>query len=414
MNSEQLLRQVLSISPPWYIREVDVNKEDGLVEVHVEHREKGAPCPKCGKDGPGYDTVKRRWRHLDLCEFQTWIVGDVPRVKCLEHGVLQVQVPWADARSKFTAPFECVIIDWLKEASIQAVARMFQLAWKQVCNIQSRAVKRGLARRGPVTATKIGVDETSFQKRHEYVTIVTDLNTGGVLHVADNRRQESFEDFLTRLTREQLAAIGVVAMDMHAPFITAAGLHISDLETKIAFDRFHVAKLFGDAVDKVRRQENRELAAQGDDRLKGTKYHWLKSPRRMARSVRAELAALQKTALRVARAWAVKEAASKLWHYRSRTWATKAWRRLCDWASRSRLTPMVRVARTIRYHLIGIVNAIVLRVSNASSESINSKVQGLKRRANGYRNRERFRDAILFHLGQLHLYPDQVATHSKG
>jgi len=414
MKSEQLLRQVLSIAPPWYVQGVDVKKEEGLVEVRVEHRGKGAPCPKCGEKASGYDTSQRRWRHLDLCEFQTWIVGEVPRVECPEHGVLQIPVPWADARSKFTAPFECVVIDWLREASVQAVARMFKLGWKQVYNIQRRAVERGLARRGPVSATKIGVDETSFQKRHEYVTIVTDLDTGGVLHVADNRRQESFEGFLEGLSRAQLAAIEVVAMDMHAPFITAAGLHVPDLEDKIAFDRFHVAKMLGDAVDKVRRQENRDLAADGDDRLKGTKYHWLKSPRKLARSVRAELAILQKTALRVARAWAVKEAATKLWHYRSRTWATKAWERLCAWASRTRLAPMVRVAKTLRYHLIGIVNAIVLRVSNASSESVNSKVQDLKRRANGYRNRQRFRDAILFHLGRLDLYPRQPVTHTEG
>ena len=127
-----------------------------------------------------------------------------------------------------------------------------------------------------------------------------------------------------------------------------------------------------------------------------------------------ELAALKKTALRVARAWAVKEAASKLWHYRSRTWATKAWTQLCAWATRTRLAPMVRVSKTIRYHLLGIVNAIVLGVSNASSESVNSKVQDLKRRANGYRNRQRFRDAILFHLGKLDLYPRPAATHTNG
>ena len=414
MHSEQLLRHVLSLPDPWRIVRVEVSDEDRLVEVHVEHGGLGGLCPKCGKTSPGYDSVKRRWRHLDLCDYQTWLVGEIPRVQCAEHGAVQVATPWADARSKFTAPFECVVIDWLKEASVSAVARMFGLGWKQAYNIQRRAVERGLARRGPVAPTRIGVDETSFKKRHEYVTIVTDLDTSTVIHVADDRKQVSFESFLKELPQEQLAAIEVVAMDMHRPYITAAAWHIPDLESKIAFDRFHVAKLFGDAVDKVRRQENRELVAAGDDRLKGTKYHWLKAPRSLARSVKAQLNALRKGTLRVARAWAVKELASKLWHYQSRTWATKAWTRLCDWASRTRIEPIVRVSRTIRYHMIGVVNAIIHRVSNASSESTNSRVQDLKRRANGYRNRERFRAAILFHLGGLDLYPRPASTHTNG
>ena len=203
-------------------------------------------------------------------------------------------------------------------------------------------------------------------------------------------------------------------MDMHMPYIMAAAWYVPDLEDKIAFDRFHVAKLLGDAVDQIRRQENRELAARGDERLKGTKYHWLKDPKAQTRKVREAVSALRVAGLRVARAWAVKEAARKLWSFKSRTWATKAWTKLCDWASRTRLQPMVRASRTLRYHMIGIVNAIVHGVTNATAESVNSKVQDLKRRANGYRNRNRFRSAILFHLGKLDLYPRHEPTHSNG
>ena len=203
MNSEQLLRSVLALPPPWNITQVTLDRESGSVEVHVDHRGRGAACPKCEQEVPGYDVVQRCWRHLDLCEFETWIVGKVPRVNCPEHGVLQIPVPWADARSKFTHPFECVVIDWLKEASMTAVARMLRLGWKQVYNIQCRAVERGLARRGSLSAKRVGVDETSFKKRHEYVTIVTDLDDGAVIHTADDRKQESFEGFLKGLSKEQ-------------------------------------------------------------------------------------------------------------------------------------------------------------------------------------------------------------------
>ena len=99
-----------------------------------------------------------------------------------------------------------------------------------------------------------------------------------------------------------------------------------------------------------------------------------------------------------------------LWHYASRGWARRAWNAWISWAMRSRLTPMKRVARMIRSHLEGIINAIVLKATNAASESINSKIQRVKRMACGYRNRERFRNAIYFHLGGLDLCP---ATHTR-
>lgn len=271
--------------------------------------------------------------------------------------------------------------------------------------IQKRAVERGLARRGPINVKRIGVDETSFQKRHEYVTIVTDQETGTVLHVADDRKSQSLESFFEGLDLAQLDRIEVVAMDMHWPYIKAGAMHVPGFASKLCFDRFHVAQYFGEAVDKTRRHENKQLQADGDGRLKGTKYHWLKRPKSLPVALRRELRSLVKSSLLIGQVWAVKEAASKLWHYKSWTWAKKAWVALLEWAETIDSPPLQRVVRTIGKHLLGILNAIVLKATNAGAESINSKVQALKRRANGYRKRERFRDAILFHCGELNLYP---------
>jgi transposase len=412
MDVDEMLGQVLSLPSPWRVAGAELFEDERLVEVQVTHDGKRAACPKCGVESSKYDSKPRRWRHLDLCEYKTWITCSVPRVDCAEHGVLQVEVPWSDGWSRFTARFECSVIDWLKEASVSAVAKNMGLSWSQVHGIQSRAVERGLARRGPVQATRIGVDETSFQKRHEYVTVVTDQDDNTVLYVADDRKTTSLEPFFLDLDRAQLGRIEAVSMDMHYPFIKAAAKHVPDLEFKICFDRFHVAQHFGNAVDQERRAENKRLLADGDDRLKGTKYHWLKTPKTLPRRMRLELASLTESALQVSKVWAVKEAASKLWHYLSRTWATKAWSALLDWAETIDSAPLQKVVSTMRYHLIGIVNAIVLKATNAGAESINSRIQAIKRRANGYRNRERFRDAILFHCGGLDLYP-ATSTHTK-
>jgi len=153
--------------------------------------------------------------------------------------------------------------------------------------------------------------------------------------------------------------------------------------------------------------------AQGDDQLKGSRYLWLQNPENMKSRQWFRFDALRATSLRVARAWAMKDAARYLWSYVNRGWANKGWTRLIDWMARSRLPPMVKASKTIRNHLWGIINAIVHRVTNAHLESVNAKIQALKKRACGYRNRARFRAAILFHCGGLDLYPGLDHAHTK-
>jgi len=338
------------------------------------------------------------------------IVAQVPRVRCSEHGVRQVPVPWGEPGSRFTSAFEAFAIGWLLEAPVTAVARRLQLSWGQVERIMERAVRRGLARRADLAPRRIGVDETSFQKRHEYVTVVTDLDSGVVLYVADDRTKESLEGFFEPLQPRELLDIEVVAMDMWNPYIAVVEANLHDAERKICFDKFHVAKHLGDAVDKVRRREQREMLVEGDRSLVGTKYTWLRNPETLPSQTTGFFERMKRIAIRTARAWAIKEHAMCLWHYTSRAWARKAWRAWISWAQRSRLEPVRRVARMVRDHLEGILNAIVLRATNAAAESVNAKIQRVKRMACGFRNRERFRNAIYFHLGGLDLLP---GSHTK-
>jgi len=258
----------------------------------------------------------------------------------------------------------------------------------------------------------IGVDETSFQKRHEYVTVVTDLDTSDVVYVADDRKKSSLDGFYVTLTKEQLDAINVVAMDMWKGYISSTRDHIPSADDKICFDRFHVAKILGDALDKVRREEHRALRAEGDRSLTGTKHLLLRRGSSLEAHEEGVVDILRRLGLKTARAWQIKEAATKLWHYVRRGWAEKAWKKWISWAVRSRIEPIKRAARTIRDHLWGIVNAVTLGVTNATSESINAKIQRVKKAACGFRNRERFRCAIMFHLGGLDLYLAS-ATHTN-
>jgi transposase len=199
-----LYAQILGNASPWHVTDVRLDVPAGKVEVIVEHRG-DACCPKCGKACPGYDTRPRRWRHLDTCQLQRLLVADVPRVECEAHGVVQAATPRSDPGSRFTALFERMVIDWLREANFSAVARQLDLSWDEVDGIMSRAVARGLARRCELAPRRIGLDETSFQKRHEYVTVVTDL---------DGRTNASVDAHFSALPARLWYGVEVVAMDM--------------------------------------------------------------------------------------------------------------------------------------------------------------------------------------------------------
>ena len=407
--------QLIGLEPPWRVSRVEVSHTDQEVEIFVVRGSRPQlRCPECDRPCGGYDTRERRWRHLDTMQYRTFVVAEVPRVRCEEHGIRQLTVPWSDSGGRFTALFEALVIDWLREASVLAIARRLKLSWAQVAGIQKRAVTRGLARRKSKPPAQIGVDETSFQKRHEYVTIVHDIDEEVVVHVADDRKQEALEAYFEVLGPEACATLERIAMDMWAPYIAATRAQVPDADAKIVFDKFHIAKHLGDAVDQVRRRENRELVSAGSERLKRTKYLWLQNPDRMSGKQWREFAPLRDSRLKVARAWAIKEAAMLLWGYVRRGWAERMWDRWYQWAIRSRLEPIKRVARMIKRHWEGVINAATTDVTNARAEALNNRIQWVKRMACGYRNRENFRNAIYFHLSGLDLYPETLkSAHPK-
>ena len=354
MRDKDLYKQVLGIQPPWAVMEVELSMAANEVRVSVEHAAETRPtCPHCGTPCPGYAQRSRTWRHLDTGQFKPLIMAEVPRVTCPTHGVVTIKVPWAETGSGFTALDEALVLDWLKEASIQAVARQVALSWKAIDGIMQRAVKRGLARRHVQAPIRIGVDETSFRKGHDYVTVVTDQLKGRVLHVADERKVSSWTSNYDTLTEEQKAGLESVSMDLWPAYITATREQIPEAQSQSAFDKFHVATYLGKAVDQVRKQEHKALMGEGCDDLKGTKYDWLTHRRNLSRQRPCTFKALRASTLQTARAWAMTTLGMQLWHDTSRTWAEKGWKQWYAWAIRSRLAPIKKVARTIKKHLGG-------------------------------------------------------------
>jgi transposase len=306
------------------------------------------------------------------------------------------------------------VINWLKKASFAAVARRLGLSRDEVDGMMIRAVASGLARRDEPCPARIGRDETSFQKRHECVTVVTDLDGKRVLSVVGGWTKDAADSHFAVIPAESRHAVEVVAMDMWRPYIDAAAKWYPN--ARVCLDRFHVARHVADAMNTVRKEEHKRLRAEGDRTLVGTNCLRLENPSSMKPARRTLLAQLRGLCARTGRAWALKQAASRLWDYASIGWTRKAWLAWAALASWSRLEPMLRAARMDRTHLEEILNAMVLRTTNAAAESMNAwiqRIKRIKRVACGYRNRERFRNEILFHLGGLALYPRAASAHTK-
>src|SRR5207253_7865045 len=297
MQDHQLYQRILGIEGPWQVERVDLQLKEGEVHVYLTHEDNREwACAECGVLCPLYDhQPERQWRHLDTCQYRTILHAEPPRSQCPEHGVRVVKLSWAEASSRFTALFEGLAIEWLKHASQKAVGEQLGLSWDEIHGIMERAVERGLERRQAEPLPQLGVDEKAFRKGHKYFTLVNDLERSRVLYVAEDRTQASLDGFWETLTEGQRESIEAIAMDMWDPYVASVSEHLQDGSKKIVYDKFHVAKHLGEAVDRVRRKENRTLRAAGDDRLTGTRYDWLRNPAAMEPADRKAFAELRQS-----------------------------------------------------------------------------------------------------------------------
>lgn len=400
MRDRDFQATILGIQHPWVVHDVTVTKEpDKVIETFVRHVGPTS-CPSCGRPVGRHDHRVRRWRHLDIYEYKAYVVVDVPRVECPEHGVVQLSVPFADGRSGFTALFEQLAISLLRELSLSAAARTLHISWDEADGIMQRAVQRGLDRRRALELRYLGIDETSVKKRYRFFTIVTDLVAGRVIWVGSGRGKATLDAFWRSLSRDQLEHIEGVAMDMATPYIYSTLEHLPDAQRKIVFDKFHVVRQLNHAVDLERR-----AAARTDDGLKHTRYDWLRNVGAMDAAERLAFARLRRQHDRVGRAWSIKQLFNDFWRYQNTAAARRFFARWYAWAVRSRLGRMVEVARLLKLRLENIITYLEHRITNAFAESTNSKIQWVKYQARGFRNEARFADAIYFHCGGLDLSP---------
>lgn len=407
MNDTKLYEQILGLQAPWSVKAVTLKKDERTIEVELECAETAWGCPECGQRMHIHEWDRRRWRHLDSCQYKTIVVADVPRVKCETHGSQMVKVPWAEPQRRFTSLFERLAIDVLLECSTAAACEILRVSWDEADSIKQHAVDRGLARREALPVKRLCVDEKAVGWGHQYVTIVScaDGEHARVLAIEDDREENSLNRFWRPLTLEQRMAVEVVSMDMWEAFRNSTLRYVPGAEEKIVYDNFHLARYMNRAVDDVRRAEyfvgqNTEASA-----LKGTRQLWLYGLENVPRKWTARFRELRALATKTARAWKVKELFRSFWACADPEDATEFFRKWCRDAMATRLEPIQKVVRMFKKHWANIVTYFRHRLSNAHAEGINSRIQQLIQQSCGYRNRSRFKRDVFFHLGGLDLYP---------
>jgi transposase len=407
MEDTQLFQEILGLKSPWIVSKINRNFEEKELILTVSYPQiKVANCPQCEGECQIYDYPNtRRWRHLDTMQFKTFIEAQVPRIKCKEHGVVTIKVPWSEAKSRFTELFEKLAIDTLLACKNNTSAcELLRLSWDEAELIKKKAVKRGLEKRNTENIEYLGIDEKSFLKGHDYATVLVDIEGRRVLDVERGRTEEAAKSVINKsIKEEQKKSIKAVCADMWQGFINAIAKELPD--STVVHDVFHISKYLNEAVNKVRVQEDKELSKEKNNSLKKSKWVWLKREEKLTEKERTLFGTLLKGNFRVGKAYVIKEQFKGI--YSSQT-IEQGKKYFSDWYELvigSGIKPMIRVANMLRNRLEGVLNYIKNSITNGSSEGINSLIQGLKAIARGYRNFDNFRISILFHLGKLSLYP---------
>jgi len=306
--------------------------------------------------------------------------------------------------------FERFGIDVMLSCATSKACELLRITWDEADGIKQRAVVRGLARRTDEPVRRVCVDEKAVGVGQTYVTVVSTLDAGRarVIYMGDDRTEDSLDAFWLSMSAERRSGVEAVAMDMWKPYMNSTLKRVPDAIDKIVHDSYHLATYMNKAVDTVRRAEHAALQYRDDDSLKGSRMLWLYGEENVpSKWLKRFEKLISNTNLKTAKAWAVKELWRDFWKAPDQDTAAGTFHAWYREAMATRLEPVKKVARMFKAHLRNILTYFRLRISNGPAEAINSRIQELVHRSCGYRNRERFKTDVFFHIGGLDLYPAQ-------
>ncbi len=401
MRVSKVLRRVLGIGRDvvivaWELEEDDWRIRPNLLVTVRPRADRPRRCGRCLTVAPGYDQGGRpggwlrRWRHLDLGFATCDLTGEAPRVACPTHGPTVVEVPWARHDTAFTRAFEDLVVWEALASNKTAAGRRHGLSWRAVDGMCVRVATEALGRVDLLDGlVAVSIDEVKYKKGQRYIAVVCDQFTGKVVWAAKGRSKETVAAFFAALGPERAAALRFVSCD-GAEWIRTVVAEAAP-EAIVTLDPFHLVQWANDAVDEVRRAEWNVLRQKGEAKaakeFKGLRWLLLRNWENLRGDQRAVIRDLARANQRAFRAWQLKEELREVLSLpliAART-ALDQWLRF---ASRSRLEPFVKLARTVRHYRASIEATIEWRLTNGIAESVNAAIGRLRTNARGFHSAE--------------------------
>ena len=405
MQAQDLLlfQAALGLSDPWQVTGVEFDAERKRLDLRVDFP-RGATfcCPECDVAGlKARDTEEKTWRHLDFFQHQAYLTARVPRVCCLEHNVRQVALPWARERSGFTLLFEALIMAMVKEMPVATLAALIGETDMRVWRVVHHYVDAAVEAQDLAGVERVGIDETSSRRGHEYVSVFADLDERRGVFVVEGRDHETVQAFSCFLETHggDPGQVSEVCQDMSEAFLKGTLTHLPKAE--ITFDRYHVRQHLSKAVDEVRREE----AKHHKNLLANTRYMWLKRPANLTERQRDLLDELLAQPLDTVRAYTLAQQFDSFYEIEDPDTAQEYLRRWITEAKQSGLESVIKFTEMLEDHWLGVVCWHHSRVSNGLLEGLNSLIQAAKRRARGYRTNRNFITMIYLIVAKLNAGP---------
>jgi transposase len=400
MRDTSLLQLALGLVPPWAVTGTEFDAAARRLDIHIDFAAGSRfACPTCGTANcPAHDTEQMTWRHLNFFQHQAYLHARVPRVRCAKCGVKKVSVPWAREGGGFTLLFEALVMALVSAMPVNAVARLVGEHDTRLWRVIHHYVERARAGTDLSAVTRVAIDETSARRGHNYITLFVDIDRARVVFTTEGKDAETVAVFAGDLTAHggDPEAVAEVCIDMSPAFIKGTAEHLPG--AAVTFDKFHAVKIINDAVDRVRRAEQKAQKL-----LTGTRYIWLRNPANLSERQRDTLASLPTRHLKTARAYQIRLAFQDLYDQPSTEAGAGFLRRWYFWATHSRLPPIIDAAHTVKHHWDGILRWFNSKIANGLIEGINSLVQAAKAKARGYRSTRNLKAMVYLLAGKLDL-----------
>ena len=385
MNPESLFAMALGITSPWEVEGIEFSQESKRLDIRIGfHRGATFACPVCGTAAPAYDTSEKTWRHLNFFQYDAYLTARVPRVKCPNAGcgVKQVQVPWARSGVGFTLLFEALVMALVREMPVKVAAALLGEHDTRIWRVLDHYVQSSRAQVDHSEVTRVGIDETSARRGHDYISLFFDLDQRRLLFGTEGKDHATVKAFTEDLKAHKGDPEKVTAacIDMSKAFIKGITEALPNAE--ITFDPFHLIQQMNDALSKVRAEEARLYP----EAMKGSRYAFLKNPENLTEKQDETLVRLCNYRLKTARAYLIKLALQDVYFAHDRKDAEGRLKSWYSWAIRSQIEPVKKVARTIKSHWNGILAFFDSQLSTGFLEAVNGLIQAAKRRARGYRS----------------------------